>query len=77
MEDSKTVEIQLDEVDSPEQEAKETKNVSANDLAYAIDDVPPWYLCIFLGFQVRVVYIVVCTWLWNFMVRQEKFNKLL
>ena len=77
MEDSKTVEIQLDEVDSPEQEAKETKNVSANDLAYAIDDVPPWYLCIFLGFQVRVIYTVVCTRLWNFIVRQVKFNRLL
>ena len=77
MEDSKTVEIQLDEVDSPKQEAKETKNVSANDLAYAIDDVPPWYLCIFLGFQVRVVYTVVCTRLWNFMVRQVKFYRLL
>jgi len=25
-----------------------------SDLLYGIDDVPSWYMCIFLGFQVRM-----------------------
>ena len=55
MEESKTVEIQLDEIDIAEKDVKNVKNKTTDDLAYAIEDVPPWYLCIFLGFQVRII----------------------
>ena len=52
MEEPKTVEIQLDEIDIAEKDVKNVKKRTADDLAYAIEDIPPWYLCIFLGFQV-------------------------
>ena len=55
MEAPKTVEIELNEVDMEE---KKDKQVTADDLAYAIEDVPPWYLCIFLGFQVRFDFLL-------------------
>ena len=29
-----------------------------NGLLYAIDDVPPWYLSVFLGFQVKIALIL-------------------
>ena len=56
MEVPNTVEIELNEVDMKE---KEDKKVNADDLAYAIEDVPPWYLCIFLGFQVRFFFLKI------------------
>ena len=28
---------------------------NSNDLLYTVDDVPPWYLCIALGFQVSLI----------------------
>ena len=55
MEAPKTVEIELNEVDM---EKKKDKQVTADDLAYAIEDAPPWYLCIFLGFQVRFDFLL-------------------
>ena len=48
----KDVEIQLDEVDNSENVKKHEAKLES-DLAYSIDDVPPWYMCILLGFQVR------------------------
>ena len=30
----------------------------ASDLQYGIDDTPPWYLCILLGFQVSTLVLV-------------------
>ena len=29
------------------------------ELLYAIDENPPWYLCIFLGFQVRTLIVLL------------------
>ena len=35
---------------------KEAGRSDGNDLLYAIEDVPPWYLCILLGFQVNTLF---------------------
>ena len=38
---------------NPEEQQSE-ESAEKPDLLYGIDDVPPWYMCIFLGFQVRI-----------------------
>ena len=35
-----------------ETEEVKDKRTDKNDLLYKIDDTPPWYICILLGFQV-------------------------
>ena len=49
----KEVEIQLEEANDKTEEPKDGDHETKVDseLAYTIDDVPPWYLCILLGFQ--------------------------
>ena len=40
---------------SPDQPSSEnTDKKSALGLLYLIDENPPWYICLFLGFQVKV-----------------------
>ena len=34
--------------------SKAIQKEKKNGLLYAIDDVPPWYLSVFLGFQVKI-----------------------
>ena len=44
----------MKEIQDPESiEQKENKDGTDTDLriVYKIDDVPPWYMCLFLGFQ--------------------------
>jgi hypothetical protein len=38
--------------------SKEEKQQQESDVKYAIDDVPPWYLCILMGLQVIWMYKV-------------------
>ena len=37
-----------------DEEVEEGRQSDSIKLQYAIEDVPPWYLCILLGFQVSV-----------------------
>ena len=43
-------EIDLEKVEESEKKEKNEES----DLAYSIEDTPPWYLCLLLGFQVSV-----------------------
>ena len=45
----------------PLQQSEENKD-KKSDLLYGIDDVPPWYMCIFLGFQVSLQFFYFCFW---------------
>ena len=53
MEESKVQmeEIDLEAVTAPAAAETSEKKVTKADLAYAIEDVPPWYMCCLLGFQ--------------------------
>ena len=44
--------------DERKQESK-TSDVDTITLNYRIDETPPWYLALFLGFQVRNVNIII------------------
>lgn len=41
--------------DYAKREAAEILKDLRGDLTYAIDDVPPWYTCLLLGFQVNIL----------------------
>lgn len=41
------------DISEPHTEAREETVDKGVDLVYALNDKPPWYLCILLGFQVK------------------------
>jgi len=53
--------IQYSQITKPETQSSHKKKKRALGLSYLIDENPPWYICLLLGFQVRRVIAAFAT----------------